>query len=209
MRKPARKKQRTRYGQAQGTRRRLPGAAVTNLGWSQPVYIVGRHRYVAGPGDPSDNRSMPTKSVTTVEEYLDGLSDDRREAISRVRAVVKKHLPKGYSEFVGSGMLSYGIPLKTYPKTYNGQPLCYAALAAQKNYCSLYLMSVYGDRAQEARLRDGFKAAGKKLDMGKSCIRFRSHDDLPLDVVGDLIASVTPERWIQIYEDSRKRTARG
>jgi hypothetical protein len=102
-------------------------------------------------------------------------------------------------------MLNYGIPLSRFPNTYNGQPLCYAALAAQKNYCSLYLMSVYGDKKHEAKLRDGFKAAGKKLDMGKSCVRFKSSDDLPLDVVGDLIASVPVEKWIAIYEASRKR----
>ena len=102
-------------------------------------------------------------------------------------------------------MLNYGVPLSRFPNTYNGQPLCYAALAAQKNYCSLYLMSVYGDKPHEARLREGFAAAGKKLDMGKSCVRFRSPDDLPLDVVGELIASVPVEKWIAVYEKSRKR----
>ena len=86
----------------------------------------------------------------------------------------------------------------------DGQPLCYAALAAQKNHCSLYLMSA-GDRKVEARLREGFKAAGKKLDMGKSCVRFQSPDDLPLDVVGEVIALVPVERWIEIFEKSRKR----
>jgi uncharacterized protein YdhG (YjbR/CyaY superfamily) len=149
------------------------------------------------------------KTAMTAEEYIAALPDDRREAISRVRAVVRKNLPKGYAEFVGSGMISYGIPLKRFPNTYNGQPLCYAALAAQKNYCSLYLMTVYGDKGHEARLRDGFEAAGKKLDMGKSCVRFKSHEDLPLDVVGELIASVSADKWIEIYEKSRKRTSRG
>jgi hypothetical protein len=105
-------------------------------------------------------------------------------------------------------MLNYGIPLTRFANTGNGQPLCYAALAAQKNYCSLYLMSVYGDKKQEARLRDGFTAAGKKLDMGKSCVRFKSADDLPLDVVGEVIAAVPVDKWIEMFEKSRKRTAR-
>ena len=148
---------------------------------------------------------MQIKTATTAEEYLAALPDERRDAIARVRTVVKKHLPKGYSEFVSWGMLNYGIPLSRFADTYNGQPLCYAALAAQKNYCSLYLMSVYGDRTSEARLRAGFEAAGKKLDMGKSCVRFRVPEDLPLDVVGEVIGSIPVEKWIEIYEKSRKR----
>lgn len=152
---------------------------------------------------------MRNETATTAEDYIAALPEDRREAIAKVRAVVKKNLPKGFSEFVGWGMISYGIPLKRFPHTYNGQPLCYVALAAQKHYCSLYLMSVYGDTKHATRLRDGFKAAGKKLDMGKSCVRFKSPDDLPLDVVGELIASVSADKWIELFEQSRKRTARG
>jgi hypothetical protein len=148
---------------------------------------------------------MQNKTAKTADEYLAALEPDRREAIAAVRTVIRQNLPKGYAEFVSWGMLSYGIPLSRFPNTYNGQPLCYAALAAQKNYCSLYLMSVSGDKRHEAKLRDGFKAAGKKLDMGKSCIRFQSPDDLSLDVVGELIAAVSPEKWIEIFEKSRKR----
>lgn len=150
------------------------------------------------------DRVMQSRAATTPEEYLDSLEAGRRETIAAVRAVVRRSLPKGYSEFVSWGMLNYGIPLSRFPNTYNGQPLCYAALAAQKNYCSLYLMAA-GDKKIEARLRDGFKAAGKKLDMGKSCLRFKSPDDLALDVVGELIAAVPAEAWIDIFEKSRKR----
>lgn len=148
---------------------------------------------------------MQNRTAKSADEYLNDLSAERRDAIATVRGVVRKNLPKGYSEFVSWGMLNYGIPLSRFPNTYNGQPLCYAALAAHKNFCTLYMMSVYGDKKHEARLRDGFKAAGKKLDMGKSCIHFKSPDDLPLDVVGELIASVSVEKWIEIYEKSRKR----
>ncbi|HET9425820.1 MAG TPA: DUF1801 domain-containing protein [Gemmatimonadaceae bacterium] len=152
---------------------------------------------------------MQNKTASTAEDYLADLPADRRATIETVRRVVKKNLPRGYQEFVSWGMLNYGIPLSRFPNTYNGQPLCYAALAAQKNYCSLYLMSVYGDKKHEAKLREGFEAAGKKLDMGKSCVRFQSPDDLPLDVVGELIASVSADRWIEIYEQARKRGTRG
>ena len=149
---------------------------------------------------------MQNKTATTAEEYLADLPDDRRAALAKVRTVVRKNLPKGFSEFVSWGMINYGIPLSRFPNTYNGQPLCYVALAAQKNYCSIYLMSVYGDKKHEAKLRDGFTKAGKKLDMGKSCVRFKTPDDLPLDVVGELVASVSVEKWIEIFEKSRKRS---
>jgi hypothetical protein len=152
---------------------------------------------------------MQNKTAKTPDEYLADLPADRRDAIAKVRSIVQKNLPKGYTEFVSWGMLNYGVPLTKFANTGNGQPLCYAALAAQKNYCSLYLMSVYGDKTQEARLRDGFKAAGKKLDMGKSCVRFKTADDLPLDVVGEVIASIPADKWIEIFQKSRKRSARG
>lgn len=152
---------------------------------------------------------MQNKTAATAEEYIAALPADRREPIAAVRTLVKKSLPKGYAEFVSWGMINYGIPLKKYPNTYNGQPLCYVALAGQKNYCSLYLMSVYGSKKHEDTLRDAFKAAGKRLDMGKSCVRFKTVDDLPLDAVGQIIASIPAEKWVEIYESSRKRTARG
>ncbi len=98
----------------------------------------------------------------------------------------------------------YSVPLEDYPDTYNKQPLCYVALAAHKNYCSLYLMSCYGHNPHLEILKTGFKKAGKKLDMGKSCVRFKTLDDLPLDTIGALIASIPPTKWIQIYEQSRK-----
>jgi hypothetical protein len=97
------------------------------------------------------------------------------------------------------------VPLSTYPDTYNGQPLCYAALAAQKNYCALYLMNVYGDSATAKAFRDGFKRAGKKLDMGKSCVRFKTAEDLPLDVIGKTIAATPVKAFIEKHEKARKK----
>src|SRR5688572_2209801 len=102
-------------------------------------------------------------------------------------------------------MICYSVPLSAYRDTYNKQPLMYAALASQKNYLSLYLMPVYPDGALDKRLRDAFTAAGKRLDMGKSCIRFKRADDLPLDAIGDVVASVPMERWIEIAKSVRRK----
>jgi hypothetical protein len=146
---------------------------------------------------------MVTKT-TTVRDFLESLPDERRADIERVRKVILDNLPKGYEELVGMGMLMYSVPLARFPDTYNGQPLCYAALASQKNYMSVYLMSVYGDKKTELWFRARFKDAGKKLDMGKSCVRFKTADDLPLDVIGETIAKVPVDTWVSLYQQARK-----
>lgn len=147
---------------------------------------------------------MAQSAARTVDEYLEALPDDDRAVVSAVRKFVRANLPKGYEEAMASGMIGYGIPLSRYPKTYNKQPLSYVALAAQKNHYALYLMCAYMDPAQMKALEDGFRKAGKKLDMGKSCLRFKSLDDLPLDVIGSVVASTPVERYIEIYEGTRK-----
>jgi hypothetical protein len=151
---------------------------------------------------------MAVSKAPTVAAYLKSLPPDKRRVVSTVRTVVRKHLPKGYREAMGFGMITYGIPLKTYPKTYNGQPLCYAGLAAQKNHYALYLMGAYADPENAKKLAAGFKARGKKLDMGKSCLRFSSLDDLPLDVIGDTIASTPPKQMIEFFEKTRPKSRR-
>ncbi len=103
------------------------------------------------------------------------------------------------------GMIGYVIPLERYPVTYNGQALQYAALASQKNYMSLYLMNVYSDEAVERWFVDRYKDSGKRLDMGKACVRFKSLQDLPIDLVGDAIALTPVDRFIERYEMSRNR----
>jgi hypothetical protein len=149
---------------------------------------------------------MKSKAAT-VEAYLNELPPDRREVISRVRGVILENLPAGYVEAMNWGMICYEIPLKDYPNTYNGQPQEYAALAAQKNYYALYLMAVYGDPQKEARLREGFAQAGKKLDMGKSCVRFRKLEDLPLEVIAEIIASTSPNDLKALHEKYLNRRA--
>ena len=149
---------------------------------------------------------MASSPAPTVAKYLASLPPDRRKVVAAVRKVVRKHLPAGYSETMGWGMISYGIPLKAYPNTYNGQPLCYAALAAQKNHYALYLMCAYADSRQYAALKQAFAKAGKRMDMGKSCLRFKQLEDLPLDAIGKVIASAPPKKYIAIYETSHPRT---
>ena len=146
---------------------------------------------------------MARSKATTVEEYLDELADDRRETVEAVRDVVNANLPDGYEETVQFGMISYIVPLERYPKTYNRQALQYAGLASQKNYVSLYLMNVYGDQETERWFLDRYKASGKRLDMGKSCVRFKSVDDLPLDLVGEAIARTPVDAYIAVYETAR------
>jgi hypothetical protein len=148
---------------------------------------------------------MATSGAKTVAEYLAGLPHDRREVVSGARALVRKHLPKGYQETMGFGMIAWGVPLSKYPDTYNGQPLCYVALAAQKNFCTLYLMAAYGDPKQYAWLKGEFEKAGKKFDMGKSCLHFKTLDDLVPEAVGRVIAGTTPAQLIKAYEASRKK----
>jgi hypothetical protein len=103
------------------------------------------------------------------------------------------------------GMISYGLPLSRYRSTYNGQPLAYLSLAAQKNYYALYLLGAYMDPEQAKQLKEAFKRAGKKMDMGKSCLRFKTLDDLPLDAIAQLIASTPPEKLIAHYEAARAK----
>lgn len=148
---------------------------------------------------------MVQSKAQTVKGYLDELPADRRKEIAKVRSVVKKNLPKGYRESMGFGMICYVIPLARYPDTYNKQPLGTAALAAQKNYNALYLMGAYADPKRRKQLEDAFKKSGKKMDMGKSCLRFRKADDLPLDAIGDIIASTPPEKMIAMYEAARPK----
>lgn len=144
---------------------------------------------------------------STVKAFLAQLPAERRKGLTRVRAVVKRHLPKGYEEVAGARMLVYQVPKAQYPDTYNKQPLWDAALASEKSYLSLHLMPVYGDAGLAKRLADGFRAAGKTLNMGKACIRFAKADDLALDAVGDIVAAVPMDRWIAIAKAARTTPA--
>jgi uncharacterized protein YdhG (YjbR/CyaY superfamily) len=145
---------------------------------------------------------------STVAGYLSALPPAQRGVLTKLRRLIRTHLPKGYQESTNWGAITYQVPLKRCPDTYNGQPLCYVAVAAQKNYLSLYLMTAYGNSAKKKQLESAFASAGKKLDMGKACIRFRALDDLPLDTIADIIASTPVDSYVAAYEESRKGRAR-
>jgi hypothetical protein len=150
------------------------------------------------------------KSEGTVAAYLAALPAGQRKELSRVRDVFRKNLPKGYVESVHWGMITYCVPLARYPDAPNGQPLCYAGLAARKNNLTLHFMTVYMPEIKK-RLEAGFEAAKKRLDMGKACIRFRRAEDLPLDTIGELVAAVPVDQWIAVTQalwNRRRKPAR-
>ena len=142
---------------------------------------------------------MVSSDATTVEQYLDELDDDRRAAISAVRDVILERLPDGFVETMNWGMISYEVPLETFPDTYNKRPLMYAALASQKRHMAVYLTNVYSNPDTENWFREAYLATGKKLDMGKSCVRFTKLENLPLEVIGDAIARTSLDEFLDIY----------
>jgi hypothetical protein len=153
---------------------------------------------------------MQSKAAT-VSQYLAGLPADRRKAIEQVRAVIRKHLPKGYEEIMQYGMIGYAVPLKIYPAGYHckaDEPLPFISLASQKNHMALYMFCLYLDKSDAARFQKEYRASGKKLEMGKSCIRFKKPDDLALDVIGKAIARVPVKKHIEIYEKLLGRASR-
>lgn len=150
---------------------------------------------------------MAASAVTTVAAYLTSLPPDRRATVATVREVVNRHLPAGFVESMGYGMIAWAVPLERFPGTYNRQPLTVAALASQKSGLSLYLMGVYGHPGLAAWFRDAYARSGKKLDMGKSCVRFRTADDLPLALIGETIAKVSVDDMIGWHEAAHGKAA--
>ena len=146
---------------------------------------------------------MARSEAQSVDEYLAELPPDRRDTMSTVRKVVLHHLPDGYVEIMEHGMIEYVIPLERYPVTYNKLPLVYAALAAQKNYYSLYLMNIYADQDATQWFTEAYRASGNKLDMGKACVRFKKLENLPLGLIGEAIARTSVAAYIERYEASR------
>jgi uncharacterized protein YdhG (YjbR/CyaY superfamily) len=139
----------------------------------------------------------------TVAEYLAELPEERRRALEAVREVIVERLPDGYRETVNWGMIAYEVPLEMYPETYNKQPLMLAALASQKNHMAVYLSAIYADKETREHFEAAYRATGKRFDVGKSCVRFRKIEDLPLQVIGDAIGAIPMERFIETYERAR------
>ena len=151
---------------------------------------------------------MVSSEARTPDEYLASLPEERRSIVTAVVDVIRKHLPPGYEEGMGYGMMGWYVPLETFPDTYNGQPLALAGIASQKRHVSLYLNHVYGDPELEAWFRGRWTAAGKRLDMGKSCVRFTRLEDVPLDVVGEVIARADLPGLVARHEAARGSTRR-
>ncbi|NEN06885.1 DUF1801 domain-containing protein [Diaminobutyricibacter tongyongensis] len=138
-----------------------------------------------------------------VEAYFDALDSDRRAVVLPVFETVRAAMPDGYRLGMQWRMPGWVVPLERFPDTYNKQPLAYVSLAAQKNYNSLYLMAIYSDTEEDRRFRAAWADGGRKLDMGKSCLRFRTLSDVDLDVVAQTVAAFPVERFLAIYERIR------
>ena len=141
--------------------------------------------------------------ASTVAEYLAELPCDRGAALSSVRDTILANLPEGYEEVMNWGMVTYQVPLGVYPNTYNRQALMYAALASQKNHMAVYLSAIYSDEGARDRFEAAYKVTGKRFDVGKSCVRFKKLEDLPLDVIGDAIGAVSLDDFVAQYERGR------
>lgn len=154
---------------------------------------------------------MQSKAAT-VKDYLAELPADRREAIDAVRAVILKNLPKGYVEGMQYGMIGYFVPHSIYPAGYHcdpKQPLTFASLASQKNHMAVYLFCLYTEEDTVERFKADWKATGKRVDMGKSCARFRKLEDAPLELIGQAVKRYPVKKFIEQYEAATQKPAKG
>ena len=145
---------------------------------------------------------MVRSEATTPAQYLAELPDDRRDLVETIRRTILDNLPDGYEETMTFGMLGYVVPLEVFPDTYNGEPVGSVALANQKQYVAVYLMGIYADEAERTWFVDAWEATGRKLDMGKSCVRVKRLEDVALDVLGEAVARVPPDQIIAMHEQA-------
>ena len=151
----------------------------------------------------------PPSNVKTPAQYVASLPVDRAKTIATVRALVNKHIPRGYYECIVWGTIGWTIPLSRYPDTYNKQPICYVALSSQKNYCSLYLIGRVLECEPARAAEGGVQGGGEEARHGEVLRSFESPDDLPLEAIGKLISTISSEKWIEMYEESRMMTKAG
>jgi len=142
-------------------------------------------------------------NATTIAEYLQQIPQRWKPLIMEARNRLLTSIPFGYDESLRWGMISYEVPLQMSGPTYNGQPLMFAALAAQKNYCSLYLSAIYGDPARRQQLEKAFDEIGKRPNLGKSCVRFTSLQDIPLEMIGDMLSQIPVDEFLAIYRRAK------
>jgi hypothetical protein len=148
-------------------------------------------------------------TVSTPKEYIDSLPEDRKQAIDEIRKAILKNLPKGFKEVMSYGMLGYVVPHSLYTAGYHCNPkvpLPFINIASQKNFVAVYHMGLYADKDLLTWFTNEFAKQSKtKLDMGKSCIRFKKWDQIPFKLIGKLASKITPQQWIDIYESQIKR----
>jgi uncharacterized protein YdhG (YjbR/CyaY superfamily) len=150
---------------------------------------------------------MQYKAVSA-DDYIAQIPEDRKAPIKKLRAAIKKNLPKGFKETIGYGMIGYCVPHSLYPAGYHCKPedpLPFIGLASQKNFIAIYHMGIYASPELLKWFTEAYsKLKGKKLDMGKSCLRFKKSDDIPYELIGELASKMSPEQWIKIYEKNLK-----
>lgn len=143
--------------------------------------------------------------ATTPDQYIAELPKERKEAMMKLRNVILKNLPKGFEEMMGYGMMGYAVPHKLYPNGYHcdpKQPLPFMGMASQKNFISFYHMGIYADEKLLQWFQSEYpKHCKTKLDMGKSCIRFKKPENIPYDLLAELCKKMTPQQWIELYEN--------
>jgi uncharacterized protein YdhG (YjbR/CyaY superfamily) len=151
--------------------------------------------------------------ATTVDQYIDELPDDRRKAVAELRKVIRKNIPKGFEEAMGYGMPGYVVPHSRYSMGYHcdpKMPLPFLGFASQKNFIAVYHMGIYADPKLLKWFTEAHgKASLKKLDMGKSCLRYKKAEDIPYKLIGELVSKITVDRWIEIYESKFKYQRKG
>jgi hypothetical protein len=182
----------------------------TGAGW----FLVDFNSPVVSPflGDGGCGGMGMQSKAKTVAAYLKELPAERRAALQQVREVFLENLPAGYEEGMQYGMIGYYVPHGVYPAGYHcdpQQPVPFAGMASQKNHMSLYLMCVYGDPEQRQWFEQAWKASGKKLDMGKACVRFKRVEDLPLEVIGEAVRRVPVKKFLKYYETTLAGSKRG
>ncbi len=144
--------------------------------------------------------------ATTVEAYIAELPEDRKKAIIQLRKIIKKNLPKGFQEGMGYGNIGYSVPHSKYPAGYHCDPklpLPFMGVASQKNSINIYHMGIYANPKLLKWFTDEHaKVSAKKLDMGKSCIRYKNPDDIPYKLIGELVSKISADEWIAMYENA-------
>ena len=144
--------------------------------------------------------------IATVQDYIQSLPEDRQSAITKLCSIVKKNLPKGFEECISYGMIGYSVPHSLYPKGYHCDPkiaLPFLSIASQKNFIAIYHMGIYADPTLLNWFTQEYPKHSKgKLDMGKSCIRFKKADQIPFELIAELATKMTAKQWIELYEKS-------